>query len=69
MEGWQDLREVVVVSMGQANGWKTASRRQNLNDFDRFKLFKSKSAHYKILAKAVNIKKNKLSKAGKLKKF
>jgi hypothetical protein len=44
-------------------------RRQNLNDFDRFKLFKAKSAHNKILAKTVNIKKNKLSKAGKLKKI
>ena len=41
-------------------------RRQGLNDFDRFKLFKAKSARNKILAKAVNIKKNKLSKAGKL---
>jgi hypothetical protein len=42
------------------------SRRQGLNDFDRFKLSKAKSARNKILAKAVNIKKNKLSKAGKL---
>ena len=41
-------------------------RRQGLNDFDRFKLYKAKSARNKILAKAVNIKKNKLSKAGKL---
>ncbi len=41
-------------------------RRQGLNDFDRFKLMKAKSARNKILAKAVNIKKNKLTKAGKL---
>ena len=41
-------------------------RRQGLNDFDRFKLYKAKSARNKILAKAVNIKKNKLAKAGKL---
>ena len=41
-------------------------RRQGLNDFDRFKLYKAKSARNKILSKAVNIKKNKLSKAGKL---
>ena len=41
-------------------------RRQGLNDFDRFKLYKAKSARNKILAKAVNIKKNKLTKAGKL---
>jgi len=42
------------------------ARRQGLNDFDRFKLSKAKSARNKILAKAVNIKKNKLSKAGEL---
>ena len=41
-------------------------RRQDLNDFDRFKLYKAKSGRNKILAKAVNIKKNKLSKARKL---
>ena len=42
------------------------ARRQGLNDFDRFKLMKAKSARNKILAKAVAIKKNKMSKAGKL---
>lgn len=41
-------------------------RREGLNDFDRFKLQKAKSARNKILAKAVAIKKNKMSKAGKL---
>jgi large subunit ribosomal protein L14e len=40
-------------------------RRAGLTDFDRFKLYKAKSARNKILAKAVNIKKNKLSKAAK----
>ena len=42
------------------------ARRQGLNDFDRFKLMKAKSARNKIVAKAVAIKKNKMSKAGKL---
>merc|ERR1711976_809253 len=37
-------------------------RRAKLNDFDRFKLMKAKSARNKILTKAVSIKKNKLSK-------
>ena len=41
-------------------------RRQELNDFDRFKLMKAKSARNKIVTKAVNIKRRKLSKAGKL---
>ncbi len=41
-------------------------KRASLTDFDRFKLMKAKSARNKILAKAVNIKKRKLSKAGKL---
>merc|ERR1712020_24607 len=42
------------------------AKRQGLNDFDRFKLMKAKSARNKIVAKAVGIKKNKMSKAGKL---
>ena len=42
------------------------ARRQGLNDFERFKLMKAKSARNKIVAKAVNIQKRKLSKAGKL---
>merc|ERR1711974_201616 len=42
------------------------ARRKGLTDFDRFKLMKAKSARNKILAKAVNIKKKKMSKAGKL---
>merc|ERR1711993_125584 len=42
------------------------SKRQGLNDFDRFKLMKAKSARNKIVAKAVAIKKNKMSKAGRL---
>ena len=41
-------------------------RRQGLNDFDRFKLMKAKTARNKILAKAAAIKKKKLTKAGKL---
>jgi hypothetical protein len=41
-------------------------RRETLTDFERFKLNKAKSARNKILAKAVAIKKNKMSKAGKL---
>merc|ERR1711878_183328 len=41
-------------------------RREGLGDFDRFKLQKAKSARNKILAKAIAIKKNKMSKAGKL---
>ena len=52
------------------SGWSKRmvmkARRQGLNDFDRFKLMKAKSARNKILAKAVAIKKNKMSKAGKL---
>ena len=42
------------------------AKRKGLTDFDRFKLMKAKSARNKILAKAVSIKKKKLSKAGKL---
>jgi large subunit ribosomal protein L14e len=42
------------------------AKRASLNDFDRFKLNKAKSARNKILAKAVNIKKRKLIKAKKL---
>merc|ERR1712203_1003923 len=41
------------------------AKRKGLTDFDRFKLMKAKSARNKILAKAVSIKKKKLSKAGK----
>merc|ERR1719159_680584 len=51
---------------GWAKRMQMKARRQGLNDFDRFKLMKAKSARNKILAKAVAIKKNKLSKAGKL---
>ena len=51
---------------GWAKRMAMKARRQGLNDFDRFKLMKAKSARNKILAKAVAIKKNKLSKAGKL---
>ena len=42
------------------------AKRKGLTDFDRFKLTKAKSARNKILAKAVSIKKKKLTKAGKL---
>ena len=42
------------------------AKRKGLTDFDRFKLMKAKTARNKILAKAVSIKKKKLSKAGKL---
>ena len=47
-----------------ASSW--AKKRGALNDFDRFKLMKAKSARNKILNKAVNVQKRKLSKAGKL---
>ena len=42
------------------------AKRKGLTDFDRFKLMKAKTARNKILAKAVSIKKKKLTKAGKL---
>merc|ERR1712179_347767 len=42
------------------------AKRATLNDFDRFKLNKAKSARNKILAKAINIKKRKLVKAKKI---
>ena len=45
------------------------ARRQGLNDLDRFKLMKAKSARNKILAKAVAIKINKMSKAEEFKKI
>jgi len=40
--------------------------RNGLNDFDRFKLRKAKSARNKIVAKALNTKKRQLRKAGKI---
>ena len=55
--------------------WKNSSwakrlelkaKRGGLNDFDRFKLRKAKSARNKIVAKALNIKKRELRKAGKI---
>merc|ERR1712244_25042 len=49
-----------------AKRMEAKARRKGLTDFDRFKLMKAKSARNKILAKAVNIKKKKMSKAGKL---
>ena len=39
------------------------SKRNGLNDFDRFKLQKAKSARNKIVAKALNAKKKELRKA------
>lgn len=42
------------------------TRRNNLNDFDRFRLQKAKTARNKILAKATNKNVKALSKAGKL---
>ena len=42
------------------------SLRKGLNDFDRFKLRKAKSARNKIVAKALNTKKKQLRKAGKI---
>ena len=42
------------------------SKRDGLNDFDRFKLGKAKSARNKIVAKALNTKKKQLRKAGKI---
>merc|ERR1712045_747285 len=61
--------EKVAEKWGQSSWAKRMamkSKRQGLNDFDRFKLMKAKSARNKIVAKAVAIKKNKMSKAGKL---
>lgn len=55
--------------------WKSSSwakrlelkaKREGLNDFDRFKLRKAKSARNKIVAKALNSKKKQLRKAGKI---
>merc|ERR1712178_190853 len=40
------------------------TKRDGLNDFDRFKLRKAKSARNKIVAKALNTKKRQLRKAG-----
>ena len=57
------------------DAWKSSSwakrlelkaKRGGLNDFDRFKLRKAKSARNKIVAKALNTKKKQLRKAGKL---
>merc|ERR1719195_753394 len=66
-KAWDDEK---VTEKWAESGWAKRmamkTRRQGLNDFDRFKLMKAKSARNKILAKAVAIKKNKLSKAGKL---
>ncbi len=59
-----------ITSKWEASSWskrmQMKAKREGLNDFDRFKLTKAKSARNKIVAKAVSIKKNKLSKAGKL---
>merc|ERR1712088_884675 len=67
------LRASRVVSKAwksEASSWakrmEAAKKRGALNDFDRFKLMKAKSARNKILNKAVNVQKRKLSKAGKL---
>merc|ERR1711971_438654 len=66
-KAWEDEK---VTEKWAESGWSKRmvmkARRQGLNDFDRFKLMKAKSARNKILAKAVAIKKNKMSKAGKL---
>merc|ERR1712060_440309 len=66
-KAWEDEK---VSEKWAESGWakrmQMKARRQGLNDFDRFKLMKAKSARNKILAKAVAIKKNKMSKAGKL---
>ena len=66
----QFLFKFQVTEKWAESGWSKRmvmkARRQGLNDFDRFKLMKAKSARNKILAKAVAIKKNKMSKAGKL---
>merc|ERR1711936_717240 len=66
-KAWEDEK---VTEKWAESGWAKRmamkARRQGLNDFDRFKLMKAKSARNKILAKAVAIKKNKMSKAGKL---
>ena len=50
-----------------ASSWakrmEATKKRSSLNDFDRFKLMKAKSARNKILTKAVNTQKRNLSKA------
>merc|ERR1711920_1000977 len=65
-KAWEDEK---VTTKWAESAWnkrmQMKAKRQGLNDFDRFKLMKAKSARNKILAKAVSIKKNKLSKAGK----
>ena len=66
-KAWVD--EKVSETWGESSWAKRMAmkvKRQGLNDFDRFKLMKAKSARNKIVAKAVAIKKNKMSKAGKL---
>lgn len=66
-KAWED--DKISTKWGEsawAKRMQMKTRRQGLTDFDRFKLNKAKSARNKIVAKAVAIKKNKLSKAGKL---
>merc|ERR1712111_261619 len=50
-------------SSSWAKRMELKSKRNGLNDFDRFKLQKAKSARNKIVAKALNAKKKELRKA------
>jgi len=63
------LEEADVDAKWAASSWakraEAKKRRQGLNDFDRFKLSKAKGIRNKLLTKAVNIKKKKVSKGAK----
>ena len=71
-----DGTDILIKLLWQVDdAWKSSSwakrlelkaKRGGLNDFDRFKLRKAKSARNKIVAKALNIKKRELRKAGKI---
>jgi len=66
----QELEAGKVAEAWSSSSWakrmELKAKRNGLNDFDRFKLRKAKSARNKIVAKALNIKKKQLRKAGKI---
>ena len=59
-KAWEEEK---VADKWAASSWskrmEMKAKRNGLNDFDRFKLMKAKSARNKIVAKAVAIKRNK----------
>lgn len=59
-KAWEEEK---VADKWAASSWskrmQMKAKREGLNDFDRFKLMKAKSARNKIVAKAVAIKRNK----------